>query len=454
MTEQNNPLLAISPLDGRYYSKMDALRPLFSEFALIRGRVQVELGWLCLLGEHLVLTDPDSLSKLQHLADHINHHFSLADAEAIKAIEATTKHDVKAVEYWLAEQLDKAELGFLRAWVHFACTSEDINNLAYGIMLLQCQNHLLSRASELYQELDTMANENAGVPMLSRTHGQAASPTTLGKECRNIASRLKQAHAHFSDQGCYGKCNGAVGNYNAHVAAYPSVDWPKLSREFVESLGLIWQAHSTQIEAHDGIGSWSHALSRLNTVLIDASRDIWQYISNGYFTQSSVSSEVGSSTMPHKTNPIDFENAEGNLGIANALAHHMACKLPVSRLQRDLSDSTVLRNIGVMIGHSDLAYQALLKGLKKLSPNTKKLKEECDGHWEVLAEAVQTVMRANGIADAYEQLKAVTRGQAIDENTLKEFIDNLDIPGDQKESLLELTPSTYLGLAEFLAKQS
>lgn len=451
---QHHPLLAISPLDGRYHSKLNQLGPLFSEFALIQARVQVELAWLCTIAENLSLVDEPTLDRLKQWTNHINRHFSLEQAEAVKTIESTTQHDVKAVEYWLAEQLDEKSLSALCPWLHFACTSEDINNLAYGILLKNNQAHLVERIDTLYEHLDQMANRDATTPMLARTHGQTATPTTLGKECRNIAARLKRARDHFANVECFGKCNGAVGNFNAHVVAYPDVNWITLSKQFVESLGLSWQSHSTQIEPHDGIAEWSHALSRLNTILIDASRDFWQYISLGYFQQQRVDSEVGSSTMPHKINPIDFENAEGNLGIANALATHFANKLPISRLQRDLSDSTVLRNLGVMIGHSDLAYQSLLKGLSKLHTHHARLHDDLNDRWEVLAEAVQTVMRAHGIVDAYEQLKALTRGEVITQTSLHAFINQLSIPNDAKQSLLELTPSSYIGLADTLAKRS
>mgnify|MGYP000630677000 CR=1 FL=1 len=451
---QHHPLLAISPLDGRYHDKLSNLGSLFSEFALIQARVRVELAWLASIAENLSLVDTSTLDRLKQWEDHINRHFSLEEAEAIKGIESTTQHDVKAVEYWLAEQLKEKGLSSLCPWLHFACTSEDINNLAYGILLKNNQALLVERMDALYEQLDQMATRDADSPMLARTHGQTASPTTLGKECRNIAVRLKRAREHFADTECLGKCNGAVGNFNAHVVAYPDVNWITLSRQFVESLGLSWQSHSTQIEPHDGVANWAHALSRFNTILIDASRDFWQYISLGYFQQERVDNEVGSSTMPHKINPIDFENAEGNLGIANALATHFANKLPISRLQRDLSDSTVLRNIGVMVGHSDLAYQSMLKGLKKLHTNHDRLQEDLENRWEVLAEAIQTVMRAHGIADAYEQLKTFTRGETINQASLHAFINQLSIPEEAKQSLLELTPNTYTGLAETLAKRS
>ena len=449
------PLTALSPLDGRYAGKCDGFRELFSEYGLIRLRTLVEIRWVQFLADQPSIDDFGPLSPVvSGFLDRLAEDFSLSDAQRAKEIERTTNHDVKAVEYLIAERLgDDPELKRIRPFVHFCCTSEDINNIAYALMLRHGRDDVLLPAiRQTIEKLRSIANVTAGQPMLSRTHGQTASPTTLGKELANIVARLERQVALFTDVPALAKINGAVGNFNAHIVAYPDVDWPALSRQFIESLGLSWNSHTTQIEPHDWIAEYCDALARINTILIDASRDIWSYISIGYFRQRRIESEVGSSTMPHKVNPIDFENAEGNFGIANALCRHFAEKLPVSRWQRDLSDSTVLRNLGVAAGHSMLGYQSFVKGLGKLEPDAKVMAGDLDDCWEVLAEAVQTVMRRYGEADAYEQLKSLTRGQRIDPDALRQFIDGLDIPGPARSALADLTPSGYTGLAEVLAR--
>ncbi len=449
-------LLALSPLDGRYSGKVDALRPIFSEFGLIKARVKVEVEWLLALAAEpgIVELAPFSdaaVSRLRALADGL----SLADAARVKAIERTTNHDVKAVEYLIKERLtDDTELAPALEFVHFACTSEDINNLSYALMLSEArQTVLLPTLDALIQKLRAMAHEHSALPMLSRTHGQTASPTTVGKELANVVARLQRQGETLAAALIAGKINGAVGNYNAHVAAYPEVDWTAFSRRFVESLGLDWQPYTTQIEPHDGIAELCDAQKRIDTICIDLCRDLWGYISLGYFKQSVKAGEVGSSTMPHKVNPIDFENAEGNFGIANALLEHFAAKLPISRWQRDLTDSTVLRALGTAFGHSLIGYDALLRGLNKLSANPERLAADLDGAWEVLAEAVQTVMRRHGLPSPYEQLKALTRGHGIDEPSMRAFIAGLDLPADAKQRLLDMTPGSYTGLAERLAKE-
>jgi adenylosuccinate lyase len=449
-------LLALSPLDGRYAGKVDALRPIFSEYGLIKARVKVEVEWLLALAAEPGIVELKAFSgaavaRLRALADSL----SLADAARVKAIERTTNHDVKAVEYLIKERLkDDAELAPALEFVHFACTSEDINNLSYALMLSEArQTVLLPKLDELIQTLRAMAHEHAGLPMLSRTHGQTASPTTVGKELANVVARLQRQGETLAAALIAGKINGAVGNYNAHIAAYPEVDWTMFSRRFVESLGLDWQPYTTQIEPHDGIAELCDAQKRIDTICIDLCRDVWGYISLGYFKQSVKAGEVGSSTMPHKVNPIDFENAEGNFGIANALLEHFAAKLPISRWQRDLTDSTVLRALGTAFGHALIGYDALLRGLNKLSANPERLAADLDNSWEVLAEAVQTVMRRHGLPNPYEQLKALTRGHGIDEASMREFIGSLDLPADAKQRLLDMTPSSYTGLAERLAKE-
>ena len=449
-------LLALSPLDGRYAGKVDALRPIFSEYGLIKARVKVEVEWLLALAADpgIVELPPFSataVTRLRALADGL----SVADAARVKEIERTTNHDVKAVEYLIKERLnDDAELSPALEFVHFACTSEDINNLSYALMLSEArQSVLLPKLDELIQKLRAMAHAHAGLPMLSRTHGQTASPTTVGKELANVVARLQRQGETLAAALVAGKINGAVGNYNAHVAAYPDVDWTGFSRRFVESLGLDWQPYTTQIEPHDGIAELCDAQKRIDIICIDLCRDLWGYISLGYFKQAVKAGEVGSSTMPHKVNPIDFENAEGNFGIANALLEHFAAKLPISRWQRDLTDSTVLRALGTAFGHTLIGYDALQRGLGKLNANPERLAADLDAAWEVLAEAVQTVMRRHGLPNPYEQLKALTRGHGIDENSMRTFIAGLDLPADAKQRLLDMTPGSYTGLAERLAKE-
>ena len=451
-----HPLTAISPLDGRYRSKVEPLSVIASEFGLIRLRVKVECRWF------LALADAEDVPELAKLhtsqlaaVTAIHDDFSLADAERVKSLEATTNHDVKAVEYFVKEKIAGIEgLQALTEFVHFACTSEDINNLAYAMMLTEARDSvLLPSMRSVIENIETLAVENADLPMLARTHGQPASPTTLGKELRNVSERLTRQLSQFSQLEALGKMNGAVGNFNAHVTAYPDVDWPSLCKKFVQSLGLDHNSFTTQIEPHDYIAEWFHALSRFNQVLLDFNRDIWSYIAIDYFTQCKVEGETGSSTMPHKVNPIDFENSEGNLGVANALLDHMAAKLPVSRWQRDLSDSTVLRNIGSAFGHSLIAYLATLKGMSRLQVNPAKITSDLDGSWEVLAEAVQTVMRKHGLPEPYEQLKKLTRGQQMDEALFKSVLSELDIPEAAKRQLQALTPATYTGLARTLAER-
>jgi adenylosuccinate lyase len=450
-------LTAISPLDGRYASKLSALSAHFSEFALIRDRVRVEIAWLmALAGEPGVPEVPPfsatARAALQDAADS----FSLADAARVKAIERTTNHDVKAVEYWLKEKLSAIpEVARVSEFIHFACTSEDINNLAHGIALAHARRDVLLPALEsIAASLRALAHAHAAQPMLARTHGQPATPTTLGKEMANVAARLARANAAFAHVPVKGKMNGAVGNYNAHRIAYPAVDWERLAAKVVAGLGLELSPYTTQIEPHDATAEYCDALARANTILIDLDRDVWGYVSVGYFRQRVKEGEVGSSTMPHKVNPIDFENSEGNLGVANALLRHLADKLPVSRWQRDLTDSTVLRNVGVAVGHSLLGYVSLQQGLSKLAVDPARLAADLDANWEVLAEAIQTVMRRYGVPNPYEQLKALTRGKGgITRESLHAFIDGLAIPADAKASLRALTPATYLGDAEALARR-
>jgi len=453
-------LLALSPLDGRYAGKVDALRPIFSEFGLIKARVKVEVEWLLALANEPAIVElkpfsPDATARLRALADNL----SVADAARVKEIERTTNHDVKAVEYLIKERLKDdaahpdSELGPALEFVHFACTSEDINNLSYALMLNEARlTVLLPRLDDLIQKLRAMAHEHAALPMLSRTHGQTASPTTVGKELANVVARLQRQGEVLAGAPMPGKINGAVGNYNAHVASYPDIDWAVFSKHFVESLGLDWQPYTTQIEPHDGIAELCDAQRRIDTIAIDLCRDVWGYISQGYFKQAVKAGEVGSSTMPHKVNPIDFENAEGNFGIANALLEHFAAKLPISRWQRDLTDSTVLRALGTAFGHALIGYDSLQRGLNKLSVNPERLAADLDAAWEVLAEAVQTVMRRHGLPNPYEQLKALTRGQGITEASMRDFIATLDLPADAKQRLIEMTPGSYIGLAERLAR--
>ena len=449
-----SPLRALSPTDGRYADKVNGLRDIFSEYGLIRFRVLVEVRWLQCLADNEGIPELGPLSPvMKDVLNHIVDDFSLDDAERVKAIEATTNHDVKAVEYFIRERLGEGpETSALKDFLHFACTSEDINNLAYALMLRAARSEVLvPMMRDLRGKLRSMAHEYAGQPMLSRTHGQTASPTTLGKELANVVARLDRVQQQFRAIEIRGKFNGAVGNFNAHAIAYPDVDWPGLSERFVESLGLDPNPYTTQIEPHDWMAEYAQALMRFNTILVDFCRDTWGYISLGYFRQKVARNEVGSSTMPHKVNPIDFENAEGNLGMANAMLDHFAQKLPVSRWQRDLTDSTVQRNFGVAAGYVVIALQSLLKGLGKLEVDAERLLADVDGAWEVLAEAVQTVMRRYGIPEPYEQLKALTRGRPVTRELLREFLATLDIPDAEKKRLLELTPAAYLGLAARLA---
>ncbi|MBK8740717.1 MAG: adenylosuccinate lyase [Betaproteobacteria bacterium] len=452
-----DPLLCLSPLDGRYLAKVAALREHFSEFALLRCRVRVEIAWLVALADEPAIREVPPFSSaartvLQQTADQ----FGIVDAAAIKAIETRTNHDVKAVEYWLKERfIDQPEIARAAEFIHFACTSEDINNLSHALMLQGARREVLLPALEsIAGSLRGLAHAHAGQPMLSRTHGQAATPTTLGKELANVVARLDRQIAAIAGQPLLGKMNGAVGNFNAHLAAYPEVDWEALARRLVESFGLAFNPHTTQIEPHDAMAELFDAFARANTVLIDLDRDVWGYISLGYFRQRLKEGEVGSSTMPHKVNPIDFENSEGNLGLANAILRHLGGKLPVSRWQRDLTDSTVLRNMGVALGYCLLGYVSCAQGLGKLEVNAKRLAEDLDANWEVLAEPIQTVMRRYGVENPYEQLKALTRGkQGITRASLHAFIDDLALPAEVKARLKALTPASYLGKAEELAKR-
>jgi adenylosuccinate lyase len=450
-----SPLTALSPLDGRYAAKTRALQDHFSEFALMRERVAIEVAWLLALArdDSFAALAPFSAATVAELERAVAT-FKLEDAERIKAIEATTNHDVKAVEYWLRERFaGNAEVAAAAEFIHFACTSEDINNLAHARMLKGGRDRVLLPAIDrIVARLDALAREHAALAMLSRTHGQPATPTTLGKEMANVAHRLKRARAKLAAVEMLGKLNGASGNFNAHVAAAPGVDWPKLAERFVTGLGLAYNPLTIQIEPHDALAEAFDATARLNTILIDLDRDAWGYISLGYFTQKVKAGEVGSSTMPHKVNPIDFENSEGNLGLANALLRHLSEKLPISRWQRDLTDSTVLRNVGVAFGYCLLAYDACLRGLDKLEANPRRIADDLEGHWDVLAEAVQTVMRAHRIEGSYEKLKELTRGKGgITRDDLHAFVRSLPIPEDAKSRLLELTPATYIGLAPRLA---
>jgi len=443
-------LTAISPVDGRYGSKTETLRPIFSEYGLIRHRVIVEVRWLQALARHPGIQEVPPLgTHAEHVLNEIIDRFSEQDAQRVKNIERTTNHDVKAVEYFLKEKIaGNEELEAVSEFIHFACTSEDINNLAYALMLREGRNQaLLPLLDAVIHEITGLAHHYADQPMLARTHGQTASPTTVGKEMANVAARLRRQREQFAAIPVLGKINGAVGNYNAHLVAYPAIDWPAFAREFVCELGLEFNPYTTQIEPHDYIAEQFDALARFNTVLIDFCRDVWGYISLGYFRQKTVAGEVGSSTMPHKVNPIDFENAEGNLGIANALFTHFAAKLPVSRWQRDLSDSTVLRNLGVAVAHCMIACESCLKGISKLQVNPLRTAADLDNSWEVLAEALQTVMRRYGIEKPYEKLKDLTRDQAVTRSTLAEFIQTLDLPDEVKAELASLTPASYTGNA-------
>ena len=449
-----SPLTAISPVDGRYGSRTVALRRIASEYGLVRYRVAIEVRWLLALAAH---PEFDALAPLSERTEAFLHDiasdFSLEDAHRVKAIERETNHDVKAVEYFIRERMaDVPELAGAGEFVHFACTSEDINNLAYAMMLSDARTQaLLPPMRDLAEAVGVLAREHAAVAMLSRTHGQPASPTTVGKEMSVFAARLERQLEAFADVHIMGKLNGAVGNYNAHLAACPGVDWHRASRKFVEGLGLAWNSHTTQIEPHDSMAELFHALARFNGVVLDLCRDVWTYISLGYFRQRPVAGETGSSTMPHKVNPIDFENAEGNIGIANAILEHLAAKLPVSRLQRDLSDSTAQRNLGVGLAHSLIAYDSCMKGIGKLALDEEAIARDLADAWVLLAEPIQTVMRRHGIARSYEHLKELTRGRAIDRDTLARFIESLAIPREEKDALLDLTPAAYVGAAENLA---
>ncbi|ADE11191.1 adenylosuccinate lyase [Sideroxydans lithotrophicus] len=450
-------LTALSPLDGRYHGKVDALRSHFSEFGLIRYRVLIEIEWLKALSNEAGIKElpPFSPAAIAHLVQ-LAAEFSETDAEQIKAIERRTNHDVKAIEYWLREKLAEIpETAKALEFIHFACTSEDINNLSHALMLNHSRREvMLPTLQVLIERLQHLAHQHADLPMLCRTHGQTATPSTLGKEMANVVYRLRRAHQHIADVEVLGKINGAVGNYNAHLSAYPDVDWESFAKKFVEARGLTFNPYTIQIEPHDCMAELYDAYARANTILIDLNRDIWGYISLGYFKQKVVAGEVGSSTMPHKVNPIDFENSEGNLGLANALLKHLSEKLPVSRWQRDLTDSTVLRNMGVALGYTLLAYESCLKGLNKLEANPQRLAEDLNNSWEVLAEPIQTVMRRYNIENAYDKLKELTRGKGgINRESLAAFIQTLDIPASEKQRLQALSPETYTGKAAELAKR-
>lgn len=457
---QLSSLTAVSPIDGRYGSKVIELRDIFSEFGLIKYRVEVEIRWLQKLASHPEIIELKPFSaETNAFLDLIVSDFSIEDAERVKEIERTTNHDVKAVEYLIKEKFaavkDKfPELEQDSEFVHFACTSEDINNLSHGLMLSNgLKKSILPNMSSVINKLEELALEYAEIPMLCRTHGQTASPSTMGKEFANVVARLRRQLNQIEGVELLGKINGAVGNYNAHLSAYPSIDWVANAKDFIESLGLSFNPYTTQIEPHDYIAELYDAIARFNTILIDLDRDIWAYISLGYFKQKTVAGEVGSSTMPHKVNPIDFENSEGNLGLANAILGHLAEKLPISRWQRDLTDSTVLRNLGVGLAHSLIAYQATMKGLNKLEINPEKLLADLDNAWEIMAEPIQTVMRRYKVEQPYEKLKALTRGNVMNKETIQNFVASLDIPENAKAELLELTPASYIGNAIAQTKQ-
>jgi adenylosuccinate lyase len=455
MTSTSSTLSALSPLDGRYAAKTDKLRPILSEAGFMHHRVKVEIAWLQALSQAGFAELKPFSNEAGALLDKLAANFSDADAARIKEIEAVTNHDVKAVEYWLKEQVkDVPELVAASEFIHFACTSEDINNTSHGMMLKAARDGVMLPAlNAIIAKLTEIAHVNADLPMLSRTHGQTASPTTLGKEFANVVARLQRAVKRIEGVEILGKMNGAVGNYNAHLSAYPGFDWPAFSKNVIEQrLGLTFNPYTIQIEPHDYMAELFDAISRTNTILLDLNRDIWTYVSLGYFKQKLKAGEIGSSTMPHKVNPIDFENSEGNLGLANSVLRHMADKLPVSRMQRDLTDSTVLRNIGVGFGYALLAYDSCLRGLNKLEVNPQRLAQDLDANWEVLAEPVQTVMRRYGIENPYEQLKELTRGKGITREALQEFIGKLAMPQEAKDLLLAMTPANYIGLAAELAK--
>lgn len=452
---QLSELNAVSPIDGRYGNKTADLKSIFSEFGLISARVEVEIRWLQGLAGHPQILEVPALSdEANAVLNKIVEKFSETDAAVIKDIEKTTNHDVKAVEYFIKQRIhSNPELKTISEFVHFACTSEDINNLSHGLMLARGRETLLGQIDQIIEDLAIKAKNFAEVPMLSRTHGQTASPTTVGKEFANVVARMRRQRDQIAAVELLGKINGAVGNYNAHISAYPEIDWPAHAAQFTESLGLVWNPYTTQIEPHDYIAELFDAIARFNTILVDLDRDIWGYISLGYFKQKTVAGEIGSSTMPHKVNPIDFENSEGNLGLANAIFGHLSAKLPLSRWQRDLTDSTVLRNMGVGFGYSLIAYQASLKGLGKLELNQKRLSEDLENSWEVLAEPIQTVMRRYGIEEPYEKLKTLTRGQSVNAEIFRKFIESLEIPEETKQELKQLTPANYIGNAAEQAKK-
>ena len=447
-------LTSISPIDGRYSAKTGPLKAIFSEYGLIKYRLLIEVRWLEAMSKNSQISEvPEFSLKSKNVLSNIVDNFSLADAKVIKEIEKTTNHDVKAVEYYLKEKVSSnPELQNVNEFIHFACTSEDINNLSHALMLEDGRQVLLDEMRKTLNLITDLAKDNADVAMLSRTHGQTASPTTLGKEMANFSYRLMRQIEQLEEVKIMGKFNGAVGNFNAHISAYPNLDWPTISKNFIESLGINYAPYSSQIETHDYIAEYFHALNRFNTILIDFCRDVWGYISLGYFTQKTIDGEVGSSTMPHKVNPIDFENAEGNLGLAIAIGEHFATKLPISRWQRDLTDSTVLRNLGVSCAHCLISYASISKGISKLEVNQDKLIDDLNEAWEVLAEPIQTVMRRYGVKNPYEKLKSLTRGKKIDAKILADFIGSLDIPEDAKEELRKLTPMNYIGDAIKLAR--
>jgi len=448
---QLSALTAISPVDGRYGSKAEELRSIFSEFGLVKYRVIVEVRWLQKLAQTAAISEvPNFSDEANAVLNAIVDNFSEEDAQRVKDIERTTNHDVKAVEYFLKEKVaENAELTAINEFIHFACTSEDINNLSHGLMLTEARDKVvLPYCDKILSELKRLANEYKSIPMMCRTHGQPASPSTMGKEMANVYVRLQRQREQIANVEILGKINGAVGNYNAHISAYPAHDWHSHSEEFVTSLGLAWNSFTTQIEPHDYIAELFDAFARFNTILIDFDRDVWGYIALGHFKQKTVAGEIGSSTMPHKVNPIDFENSEGNLGIANAIFGHLAAKLPVSRWQRDLTDSTVLRTLGVGVAHSIIAYQATLKGISKLQVNEQSLLDELDDNWELLAEPIQTVMRRYGIEKPYEKLKELTRGKKVNQQVMAEFIDNLELTDAVKAELKLMTPANYIGRAE------
>jgi adenylosuccinate lyase len=451
---QLSQLTAISPIDGRYFDKTEVLSALFSEFVLIKYRVLIEVKWLQAMADNAGILEVPAFSveASQFLTDIVTN-FSLTDAQAVKDIEKTTNHDVKAVEYFLKDKIkSNKELNAVSEFFHFACTSEDINNLSHALMLIDGRGVLIAQMQNVLSLIINLAQDNAAIPMLSRTHGQTASPTTVGKEMANFAYRLKRQIKHLESVKIMGKFNGAVGNFNAHICAYPDLDWQSISQDFIEGLGVNYASYTAQIETHDYMAEYFHSMNRFNTILIDFCRDVWGYISLGYFKQKTIAGEVGSSTMPHKVNPIDFENGEGNLGIANALNTHLADKLAISRWQRDLSDSTVLRNLGVSCAHCLVAYASIAKGIGKLETNETKLLADLNSSWEVLAEPIQTVMRRYGIENPYEKLKALTRGQTINAEVLAKFVKDLDMPEEAKVALSKLTPMTYIGDAQKLAR--